>query len=165
MACLLANVLACQRGLHANVLACQRAKSVSTSHFLPASVLSGLSIFQIGVPTCLRACQFFKHSSYEMIREISILYCYIEKFYIIPDTIVIHKNYLVLHFYTSCHIKEKCVEFFFFVIFFSSLVRNGNIKRPGFYKVESKERSFHRFTSNFPNRNFFWQKLNVEPSY
>ena len=85
--------------------------------FLPANVLSSLLIFQIGVPTCQKACQFFKHSSDEILREISILYCYIEKFYIIPDTIVIHKNYLVLHFYTSCYIKEKCVEFFFFIFF------------------------------------------------
>ena len=46
--------------------------------------------------------------------------------YIILDIIVIriyiiyivHKNCIILHFYTSCHIKEKCVEFFIFVIFF-----------------------------------------------
>ena len=30
--------------------------------------------------------------------------------------------------------------------------------------VESKERPFHRFTSNFPNRNSFRQKLHMEPT-
>ena len=38
-------------------------------------------------------------------------------------------------------------------------------KRPGFYIVESKERPFHRFTSNFPNRNSIWQKLNMESTH
>ena len=39
------------------------------------------------------------------------------------------------------------------------------MKRPGFYILESKERPFHQFISNFPNRNSFWQKLNMEPTY
>ena len=30
------------------------------------------------VPTCQMACQFFKYFSYEMLREISILYCYVK---------------------------------------------------------------------------------------
>ena len=49
-----------------------------------------------------------------------------KKFYITLDIIVmhivciciVHKNCIILHFYNSCHIKEKCVEFFFFIIFF-----------------------------------------------
>ena len=32
------------------------------------------------------------------------------------------------------------------------------------YIVESKERLFHQFTSNFPNRNSFWQKLHMKPT-
>ena len=32
---------------------------------------------QLGVKTCQKACQFFKHS-YEMLKEISILYYYIK---------------------------------------------------------------------------------------
>ena len=44
------------------------------------------------------------------------------KFYILLDVIVIHiicicvvnKNCIILHFHTSCHIKEKCEEFFLF---------------------------------------------------
>ena len=45
---------------------------------------------------------------------------------------------MVLHFYTSCHIKEKCVECFFVIILFllSTLVRKENIKRPGFYTLK-----------------------------
>ena len=31
--------------------------------------------------------------------------------------------------------------------------------------VELKEGSFPGFTSNIPNRNFFWQKLNMEPTF
>ena len=31
--------------------------------------------------------------------------------------------------------------------------------------MESKKRPFHQFTSNFPNRNSFWQKLNMEPTF
>ena len=48
---------------------------------------------------------------------------------------IVHKNCFILHFYTSCHIKENCVEVFFFLFFFLfySLVRNENIKRLGFY--------------------------------
>ena len=31
---------------------------------------------------------------------------------------IVHKSCIRLHAYTSCHIKEKCMEFFFFAIFF-----------------------------------------------
>ena len=31
---------------------------------------------------------------------------------------IVHKNCIRLHFYTSCHIKERCEEFFFFFLFF-----------------------------------------------
>ena len=83
---LCASVFACQRGLRANVptcwcglcanvpkacqlliYTCQRANE-------RANVPYGVSIFQLGVPTCQKVCQIFKHSSYEMLREISILY-------------------------------------------------------------------------------------------
>ena len=30
--------------------------------------------------------------------------------------------------------------------------------------LEAKERLFHQFTSNFPNRNSFWQKLHMKPT-
>ena len=75
-----ANVFACQLGLHGTclrakvpkacqlvILLCQRANKC-------ANVLYGVPMFQIGMPTCQKACQFFKHSSYEMLLEISILY-------------------------------------------------------------------------------------------
>ena len=53
-----------------------------------------------------------------------------KKFSIILDIIVIHivcicnvhKHCIILHFYTSCHIKEKYVNLFFFIIFFSFLL-------------------------------------------
>ena len=48
-----------------------------------------------------------------------------KKLYILLDLIVIHiicisivhKSCIILHFYTSCHIKENCVEFFFYYFF------------------------------------------------
>ena len=114
------NVPTCHTACQCFNLACQRAKwraNFSTWH---ANVSKG-------VPT-------FRRSSYKMLSEISILYYYIKRFCILLDIIVIHiicicivnKNFIILHFYTSCHIKEKCVEFFIFYYFFlfSSLVRN-----------------------------------------
>ena len=54
---------------------------------------------------------------------------------------VADKNCILLHFYTSCHLKEKCVQF----LLFRSLVRNENIKRPGFYMLQVT-----KVFSNFP---------------
>ena len=79
-------VLACQRGLRAKSVpgshfyvptcqkTCQRAirlANVSTWH---ANVPNDVPIFQLCLPTCQRACQLFKHSYYELLREISILF-------------------------------------------------------------------------------------------
>ena len=136
-----ANVLACQHGLRTSVTACQRAKSVPVSHFyVPtcqrairrsnvltwhANVPNGVPIFQLGVPTCQKTCQFFKISLWNVKGNLdTLLLC--KKFYIFFDIIVINiigicvviKTCIILHFYISCHVKEKCVEFFFFIIFF-----------------------------------------------
>ena len=59
---------------------------------------------------------------------------------------IVHKNCIVLHFYTSCHIKEKRWKFCFF---FCSLVRNENIKRASFYPVQQVQQAIRVF-SNFP---------------
>ena len=78
------SVLVCQRGLRANIpkacklhiFTCQRAircANVSTWH---ASVPEDVAILQFDVATCQKGCTFFEHSSYEMIREISIHYHY-----------------------------------------------------------------------------------------
>ena len=47
---------------------------------------------------------------------------------------IIHKNCIILNFYNSCRIKEKCVEFWFLKNFLC-LVKNENTKRPGFCTV------------------------------
>ena len=85
-----ANVLACQRGLLVNVPAYQQVKGVGTSHVYVrtghkcANVPIAYQCFirranvSNGVPTCQNACQLSKHSSYEMLREISPLYYYIK---------------------------------------------------------------------------------------
>ena len=102
----------CQRACVPAWFTCQRAKSVPSSHFyVPkcqktcqrairsanvstwhVNMPNGVAVFQIGVPTCRRARQFFKHSSYEMLREISILYYYIKN-----STL-----YLISYLYISC---------------------------------------------------------------
>ena len=51
---------------------------------------------------------------------------------------------MILHFYTSCHIKEKDVEFLLFETF-CSLIRNENIKKPSFYTLQVT-----RIFLNFP---------------
>ena len=73
-------VHACQRGLRANVLAWQHAKSDWR-----ANVPNGVPIFQLGLPNWQKVCQFFEHSCYKMLSEISILYCIKNyTFYLIP---------------------------------------------------------------------------------
>ena len=108
------------------------------------------SYLRVNVPKGLPICQTF------LLRNVKgnfyiLLY---EKFYILLDIIVINitctcivnKICVMLYFYTSCHIKEKCVEFFFFIIFvFFALQSEIKIKRPGFYTLQVT-----RVSSNFP---------------
>ena len=83
----LATVLACQHGLRTIVPA---ASAIYVPTWMRANVPFGVPmlqlgawcanvpndvpIFQFGKPTCQKAYQFFKHSFYEMLRKISILY-------------------------------------------------------------------------------------------
>ena len=77
---------------------------------------------------------------------IYIYYIYIYIYiYIVPWRIV-HKNCIILHFYTLCYIKEKCGIFIFYSLFLLCfLVRNENVRRPGFYTLQVT-----RVFSNFP---------------
>ena len=36
---------------------------------------------------------------------------------------IVHNNCIITLFNTSCHIKKKCVEFFFFIVFFFSTLK------------------------------------------
>ena len=45
---------------------------------LVCHIQNGMIIFLFGMSTCQKVCQFFKYSSYEMLREISIFYSYIK---------------------------------------------------------------------------------------
>ena len=65
-----------------------------------------------------------------MLREISVLYYY-TRFYILLDIIVIRTCICILYFYTSCH--NFLFNNFFHIC---PLVRNENIKRPGFYALQ-----------------------------
>ena len=89
-------VRACQRGLRAKVPAwftCQRPKSVPTFHFY----------VPMNVSMCHKACQFFKRSSYELLREISLLNYYTYYATIILDIIVTRIIYIysILSFFLS----------------------------------------------------------------
>ena len=100
-------------------LACQSAKQRANFSTWRAKVPKGVPIF---LTLILRNA---KGNFYTL-----LLY---KKFYIILDIIVIHvicksvvhKNCIILHFYTSCH-------------FYISILRNENIniKRPGFYALQ-----------------------------
>ena len=115
-----ANVLAYQRGLRANVLTCQRglhAYVPKACHVLiftcqhaneRANVPNGVPTFQIGVSTCQRTCQFFKHLSYEMLGEISILH------FCIKDSILCLTSHLYICVYVS-HIKIYYTSFLYFI--------------------------------------------------
>ena len=141
-----------QCGLRASVVyvpTCQKSASFS---FLRANVPIDVPIFQLGVPTCQKVCQFFRHSFYKMLSEVSILYYYIKNFtfyhiLLHSTNSTFYRSYSYhmymyrkeklyytsfLYFMTSFHIKEKCLEFFIFSYFFlcCSLVRNQNIERP-----------------------------------
>ena len=118
---------------------CECAKSMPTFHFY-------MPTYQ---KTCHKMCQYFnlacqyakrhanfstwhasvsifKHSSDEMLREISILYYYIKS-----STL-----YLISYLYISCVciVHVNCIILYFLKLF-CSLVKNRNIKIPGFYML------------------------------
>ena len=110
-----------------------------------ANVPWGVSVIQHGVPTWQKEYKFFKQSSYEMLREISILCYYMKAFYIILDIIATHiicvyvwYIKIVLYFIPIFQVILKKSEEFFFLCFFPfcSFIRNENIKRPGFYTLK-----------------------------
>ena len=122
----------------------QRAKRVQASHFyvptsqyvpkvcqlfnLACQRAKGVPMFQLGPSTYETACQFFKHSSYKMLREISILYYYIKNsiLYLIWYVYVSYIK-IVLYFISILHvILKKSVRNFCFWTFFCSLVKNEN---------------------------------------
>ena len=128
--CLPASVIYVPTCLRANVSkACQRAKSVQNSHFY-------VPMFQ---ETCQRAIRRANVSTSRdnLSKDVPIFETFLlrnakgnfytlilyKKFYIILDIIVIHiicivhKNCMIHHLYTSCHIKEKCLELLLFETF------------------------------------------------
>ena len=115
-----ANVLTCHTACQCFSLACQRAKTRADFSTWRANLPKGVPIFQAFL------LGNAKWNFYTL-----LLY---RKFYILLDIVVIHiicicivnKNCIILHFHTSCHIKEKWEEFFLFYYFFlfCSLVRN-----------------------------------------
>ena len=104
-------VLACRCGLRTNLPTCQKCANFSLCINVLINVPHGMLMFQLDVPTCQKACQFFKYFSYEMLRKISVRE--ISILYYIICICIVHENCIILHFYASCHIKEKCLECFF----------------------------------------------------
>ena len=107
-----------------------------------------VSLFQLDVPTFQRACQFFRNSSYEILREISILnYCIKNSLlylisYLYISCVYVSYIKIVLYFISILHsiLKKSVCNFCFFKLF-CSLVRNENIKRPGFYTLKARMKS------------------------
>ena len=66
---------------------------------------ANVPILELGVPTCMKAYQFFQHVSYEMLKEISMLYYYIK-----------NSLYLTSYLYVSC----VCVSCIKIVLYFIS---------------------------------------------
>ena len=128
----------CQRGLRANVLACQRglrtnvAKACQLLIFTFQRVIPLAIFFILACQRANKGAKFFKHFCYQVLRKISILYYYIKNstFYSISFIhiiciCIVNKNCIIIYLYTTCRIKEKCLEFFFFSFFlFCSLVIN-----------------------------------------
>ena len=110
-----------------NVSTCQSCANFSTWH---ANVANDMPICYFCVPTC----QFFKHSSYEMLREISLLYYFIKN-----STLYLMSYLYIWSAYVSYSISilhvilKKSVRNCWFLELFCSLVKNENTKRPGFY--------------------------------
>ena len=132
--CLHANMSYMPRSLCANVsmrpnfsLCTNMPTNVPMCHTTYHCAIKGVTIFQLGVPTCKKTCQFFKHSSYKMLRK-SLYYYYYIKNLTLYLIIVIHaiciciirKNYIMLHFYVSMlhFILKKSVWNFYFLLFF-----------------------------------------------
>ena len=70
--------------------------------------------------------------------------------------------FLLFFHWNDCQITV----FYLLVLFLSYIVCSYSYFEIFFniYLVESKERFFHQFTSNFPNKNSFWQKLHRKPT-
>ena len=128
---------ACQPGLCANVVYAPTCLLASVVYvpawkkrvnflFLHSNVSYRLPFFFF-ILACQRVnngAKFFKHFCYQVLRKISILYYYIKNstFYSISVIhiiciCIVNKNCIIIYLYTACHIKEKCLEFFFFSFF------------------------------------------------
>ena len=80
----------CQR---ACVPTCQKHANFSC---LRANVPYGVPMFQLGLPTCLKACQFFKRFFSRNTKWKFLYFFIIKKFYIILNIIGIHnKMYMI----------------------------------------------------------------------
>ena len=121
------NVLVCQRGLRGNVLqACQLLIFTCQCVEKCANGPYGALMFQLGAQLCWKPCHFSNFSLTKCEGKFVYFIILYKKFYILLDSIIIHiiciyivhKNCMILHFYTSFYIKQKFVEFFFSIIFF-----------------------------------------------
>ena len=113
----------CQRDCVPAWFTCQRACQLL---IFTCQLSYGVPLFHLGVPLFQT---FLLRNAKENFYTL-LLY---KKFYILLEIIVMHiicvciliKNCVILYFFTSCHVKERHVEFFFFCFFlFCSLVTN-----------------------------------------
>ena len=121
----------CQRGLRANVPMCQKRTYVPKACHLLIFTCQCANVWASlpnDVRTCQKTCQFSKHFSYEMLREISIFYFWIKNpaLYLISYLyICVYVSHIeiVLYFISVLHaILKKSVWNFCFLKLFCSLV-------------------------------------------
>ena len=128
--CRRVSVPTCQCGLRANIpKACQLLILTCQHANKRANVPKPWQCFNLAYQRVQRCANFLNQKKFflrKMIKEISILFKLLcKKFYIILDVIVIHiicrcivhRNCIILHFYTSCNIKGKCGKSFFCFVF------------------------------------------------
>ena len=112
---------------------CQKRAKFS---LLCANVRQGVAMFQLGMPTCQTACQFFnsacqrakEHANFLNAKGNLYTLLLYKIFYIILDIILIHVMYVFI-------VHISCIILYFLKLF-CSLDRNGNIKTPGFYTIQ-----------------------------
>ena len=115
------NVPTCYTACECFNSACKRANGRVSFSTWRANVPKGMPVFQTFLSRDAKG-NFYTLSLYKKLQIlIDVIVMNIICIYIV------NKNCIIVHFVTSCHIKEKCLDFFFFFNYFflfCSLVRS-----------------------------------------
>ena len=128
---------------------CQKRANVS---ILRAIVTVNVPIFQLGVQTCRKVFQFFKYFSYEMPREIYILYYCIKNSTLYLISCIVHKNCYTSFLYSIPHVYG------IFLFSFFALQLEITIKQTWFLYVTSNKvfLEFSAAKTTKQNKEYVW---------